>query len=105
MQSISQKPITVLSKIIRYSPGADRNFSGNGIHLWKCSYITMEYNETAGHRDGFYLEFVTKGTMTGNYSHNNLRYGLHFMFSDSNVYKENLFRENGAGGSDVYKKH
>ncbi|MCB0728219.1 MAG: nitrous oxide reductase family maturation protein NosD [Ignavibacteriae bacterium] len=79
--------------------------SGNGIHLWKCSYITMEYNETAGHRDGFYLEFVTKGTMTGNYSHNNLRYGLHFMFSDSNVYKENLFRENGAGVAVMYTKN
>jgi len=76
--------------------------SGNGIHLWKCSYITLEYNETSGHRDGFYLEFVTKGTMTGNYSHNNLRYGLHFMFSDSNIYKENLFRENGAGVAVMY---
>lgn len=79
--------------------------SGNGIHLWKCSYITMEYNEITGHRDGFYLEFVTKGTMTGNYSHDNLRYGLHFMFSDSNVYRENMFRNNGAGVAVMYTRN
>lgn len=79
--------------------------SGNGIHLWKCSDITMEYNETSGHRDGFYLEFVNKGTMKENYSHNNLRYGLHFMFSDSNVYRENLFRENGAGVAVMYSRN
>ncbi|HMQ69704.1 MAG TPA: nitrous oxide reductase family maturation protein NosD [Ignavibacteria bacterium] len=79
--------------------------SGNGVHLWKCTNINLEYNEAEGHRDGFYFEFVTKGTMTGNYSHNNLRYGLHFMFSDSNVYRDNLFRENGAGVAVMYSRN
>jgi len=79
--------------------------SGNGIHLWKCNNITIEYNETTGHRDGIYFEFVTKTNSTGNYSHNNLRYGLHFMFSDSNAYSRNTFRENGAGVAVMYTKN
>ena len=79
--------------------------SGNGIHLWKCNNITIEYNETTGHRDGIYFEFVTKTKITGNYSHNNLRYGLHFMFSDSNAYSRNIFRENGAGVAVMYTKN
>ncbi|MBK8550469.1 MAG: nitrous oxide reductase family maturation protein NosD [Ignavibacteria bacterium] len=79
--------------------------SGNGIHLWKCNNITIEYNETTGHRDGIYFEFVKKTTITANYSHNNLRYGLHFMFSDSNVYRENTFRENGAGVAVMYTRN
>jgi len=79
--------------------------SGNGIHLWKCNNITIEYNEITGHRDGIYFEFVTKTNTTSNYSHNNLRYGLHFMFSDSNAYSRNIFRENGAGVAVMYTKN
>ncbi len=79
--------------------------SGNGIHLWKCNNITIEDNETTGHRDGIYFEFVTKTNIIGNYSHNNLRYGLHFMFSDSNSYSRNTFRENGAGVAVMYTKN
>lgn len=79
--------------------------SGNGIHLWKCNNISIEYNETTGHRDGIYFEFVSKTKITGNYSHNNLRYGLHFMFSDSNAYSRNIFRENGAGVAVMYTKN
>lgn len=79
--------------------------SGNGIHLWKCSNITIENNESTGHRDGIYFEFVKNSFILNNYSHNNLRYGLHFMFSDSNSYRKNLFRENGAGVAVMYTKH
>ncbi len=79
--------------------------SGNGIHMWKCNSINIEYNEITGHRDGIYFEFVTRSVVSGNYSHNNLRYGLHFMFSDSDSYVENSFRENGAGVAVMYTKN
>jgi len=79
--------------------------SGNGIHLWKCNNIRIESNETSGHRDGIYFEFVTNTRILNNYSHNNLRYGLHFMFSDSNSYMKNLFSENGAGVAVMYTKN
>ncbi|MBV6478309.1 MAG: putative ABC transporter binding protein NosD [Ignavibacteria bacterium] len=79
--------------------------SGNGIHLWNCSNILIEKNETSGHRDGIYLEFLKNSKLNGNYSHNNLRYGMHFMFSDSNAYTKNVFRENGAGVAVMYTKY
>lgn len=79
--------------------------SGNGIHLWKCHDIKVEYNEISGHRDGIYFEFVNKTGTLGNYSHGNLRYGLHFMFSDSNTYSNNLFQQNGAGVAVMYTKY
>ena len=34
-----------------------------------------------------------------------MRYGLHFMFSDSCTYRDNQFRENGAGIAVMYTKH
>lgn len=78
--------------------------SGNGIHLWYCRDITIENNQVTGHRDGIYFEFVERGRITGNISENNLRYGLHFMFSDRCHYQSNVFRNNGSGVAVMYTK-
>jgi nitrous oxidase accessory protein len=79
--------------------------SGNGIHLWYCKNITVESNTILNHRDGIYFEFVRHGKITNNFSKGNLRYGLHFMFSDSCEYRENVFEENGAGVAVMYTKN
>lgn len=76
--------------------------SGNGIHLWYCEDILVEDNQISGQRDGIYFEFVMNGKIRNNLSENNLRYGLHFMFSDSCEYTENTFRDNGAGVAVMY---
>jgi nitrous oxidase accessory protein len=75
---------------------------GNGIHLWKCHHITVNNNTIKGHRDGIYFEFVTNSLITKNNSEGNVRYGLHFMFSHNNEYRENSFTENGAGVAVMY---
>lgn len=79
--------------------------SGNGIHLWYCKNITIEDNFINGHRDGIYLEFVRTCHINKNLSENNLRYGLHFMFSDSCSYTSNTFKHNGAGVAVMYTKY
>ncbi len=76
--------------------------SGNGIHLWQCRDIVITDNTIIGHRDGIYLEFVKHSTITGNHSDRNLRYGLHFMFSDSCRYEKNRFLANGSGVAVMY---
>ncbi len=80
------------------------SFSGNGIHLWKCSNIAITNNEVSGQRDGIYLEFSVNSEISGNTSRGNLRYGLHFMFSEGNRYIDNVFRNNGAGVAVMYTK-
>jgi len=75
---------------------------GNGIHLWKCEHMTINNNRVKGHRDGIYFEFVTNSLISKNYSTGNIRYGLHFMFSHNNEYRENKFIENGAGVAVMY---
>jgi nitrous oxidase accessory protein len=79
--------------------------SGNAIHLWSCRRVRIEGNEVRGHRDGIYFEFVKDGWIEGNLSEKNLRYGLHFMFSDRCRYVENTFRENGAGVAVMYTQN
>lgn len=76
--------------------------SGNAIHLWKCRDISITNNRLRGHRDGIYLEFVRHSLIRGNVSEQNLRYGLHFMFSDSCNYERNEFTGNGSGVAVMY---
>lgn len=78
--------------------------SGNGIQIWKCSNIKVENNEIFNMRDGIYFEFVSESVISGNKSRNNLRYGLHFMFSNNNSYSDNLFENNGAGVAVMFSK-
>lgn len=80
------------------------NSSGNGIHAWYSENLCIANNLVAHHRDGIYLEFVNNSDITGNYSTGNIRYGLHFMFSNDNQYEHNTFRDNGAGVAVMFSK-
>lgn len=90
--------------IIKGIPKSEQT-SGNGIHLWKCDSMVVENNEIEGHRDGIYFEFVSHSFIYRNKSHNNIRYGLHFMFSNNDSYMENSFTHNGAGVAVMYSNH
>jgi nitrous oxidase accessory protein len=79
--------------------------SGNGIHCWKCDSLLIIANTVTGHRDGIYFEFVTNSVIWRNKSFNNIRYGLHFMFSNHDTYAVNIFRNNGAGVSVMFSHH
>lgn len=89
---------------IQSSGGTESN-SGNGIHLWSSSEIIIRNNKVSGMRDGIYIEFGKQCMVTKNVCTNNIRYGLHFMFSDYNKYIGNVFEENGAGVAVMFSKH
>ena len=76
--------------------------AGNGIHLWYSARIQIRDNRIRGHRDGIYFEFVEDAEVNHNDSAQNLRYGLHFMFSDDCTYRGNRFADNGAGVAVMY---
>lgn len=77
---------------------------GNGIHCWKSDTLQIIGNQIDGHRDGIYFEFVGASVIWNNISTNNVRYGLHFMFSNDDVYLTNTFKNNGAGVAVMYSK-
>jgi nitrous oxidase accessory protein len=72
---------------------------GSGIHVWNTSHFTLLENDIADVRDGVYIQSSPFGTIRGNVA-KDLRYGLHYMYSDDNVFEDNLF-ENGAAGTAV----
>ncbi len=78
--------------------------SGNGIHCWKSDSMRIIANTVSGHRDGIYFEFVTNSVIWRNISFKNLRYGMHFMFSNDDAYISNVFENNGAGVAVMFSK-
>jgi nitrous oxidase accessory protein len=95
--------VTVKNNDITGSPRSEQ-LTGNGIHLWKSSHASIYGNHVRGHRDGIYFEFVTASMIRGNLSEKNIRYGLHFMFSNDDQYLDNIFKNNGAGVAVMYSK-
>ncbi len=90
------------NKIIAF--GTEEQQIGNGIHCWKSDSLLIIGNNISGHRDGIYFEFVTHSVIWRNISYHNIRYGLHFMFSNDDAYFTNLFRSNGAGVAVMFSK-
>lgn len=78
--------------------------SGNGIHLWSCAGVRVRGNHVSGHRDGIYLEHAAGSVMEENIVEGNMRYGLHFMFSNDSLYRANRFTRNGAGVAVMYSR-
>ena len=76
--------------------------SGNGIHCWKSDSMRIIGNKITGHRDGIYFEFVKNSIIWRNTSTKNIRYGLHFMFSNDDMYVANVFTSNGSGVSVMF---
>jgi nitrous oxidase accessory protein len=94
----------IRKNVITGTPGEEQS-TGNGIHLWKCNHARVENNHVSGHRDGIYFEFVTESLIQNNYSEKNIRYGLHFMFSNNDQYISNTFHDNGAGVAVMFSHH
>ena len=78
--------------------------SGNGIQLWYSKNIEIEHNFIQHVRDGIYLEFSDQCIIKNNVSALNIRYGLHFMFSNDDTYQDNTFENNGAGVAVMFSK-
>ncbi len=97
-----RSPACTLSNIQCYGTSAVESLSGNGVHLWKSPHCVIMRCFVTHHRDGLYFEFSRNCRIESNEAVANMRYGLHFMFSDSNVYRNNVFRNNGAGVAVMY---
>lgn len=87
-----------------YGEAVQQINSGNAIHLWHCNHVKILNNHIKKHRDGIYFEFVDNSEIIGNVSEDMLRYGLHFMFSNDDLYRDNVFKNNGAGVAVMFSK-
>lgn len=76
---------------------------GSGIHVWNTDGFTLAGNRVRWARDGYYIQSSPHGVVRGNLA-SELRYGLHYMFSDDNVFEENTFERSDAGAVLMYSR-
>ena len=84
-------------------PGRDPGEIGSGIHVWNTNGFTLIDNEMIATRDGIYIQSSPHGVVRGNRARD-LRYGLHYMFSDDNLFEDNTFENSAAGGALMYSR-
>ena len=99
---LREAPDGVVEKcFIRGIPGKAPGEKGSGIHVWGTEGFRFTENEVVDARDGFYIQSSSKGRIVGNVARD-LRYGLHYMYADDNVFEDNLFENNAAGAVVMY---
>lgn len=74
---------------------------GSGIHIWNSRHNRCSGNIITDVRDGFYIQnanntFLDLNEVSG------VRYGLHYMYADSNTFIHNRFLKNVAGAAIMY---
>ncbi len=76
---------------------------GSGIHVWNTVQFTLRNNTIRYSRDGFYIQSSHWGLVTGNRV-SDIRYGLHYMYSDDNRFEDNTFERGAAGAALMYSR-
>ena len=89
--------------VVRGVPGREPGEKGSGIHIWNTDGFALIENEIVDARDGIYIQSSPNGRTLRNYAHD-LRYGLHYMFSDDNLFEDNRFENAAAGTAIMYSK-
>jgi nitrous oxidase accessory protein len=76
---------------------------GAGIHIWYSAGNTIDENVISLMRDGMYLQNADQSVIRGNHVFD-LRYGLHYMYSNDNIFEDNIFENNIAGAAIMYSR-
>ncbi|HEX4954693.1 MAG TPA: nitrous oxide reductase family maturation protein NosD [Thermoanaerobaculia bacterium] len=93
----------VEGSVIEGIPGKEAGEKGSGIHVWNTRGFRLEDNRISDTRDGLYVQSSSHGVVRGNVARD-LRYGLHYMFSDDNLFEDNRFENGAAGTALMYSK-
>ena len=92
---------TVQGTLVEGVPGLEPGEKGSGIHVWNTDGFTLTDNRIYEARDGLYIQSSPHGFVARNVA-SRVRYGLHYMFSDDNVFEDNLFEYAAAGSAIMY---
>ncbi len=89
--------------LIRGIAGRAPGEKGSGIHAYNTQRFRFTGNELVDVRDALYLQNSSNGIIRGNVARD-MRYGLHYMFSDDNTFEDNTFERGDAGTAVMYSK-
>lgn len=79
------------------------NERGNGVHVWNAPGAVVEDNEIRYGRDGIFVTTSRENRFAGN-SFQDLRFGVHYMYTQQSVVEENTSYGNHVGYALMYSK-
>ena len=88
---------------VRGDRSKDPGDQGSAIHVWDTQAFRIVDNDVRYSRDGFYIQSSNGGFIAKNVAAD-LRYGLHYMFSDDNTFEDNRFENGAAGAAIMYSR-
>ena len=88
---------------VRGIAGRDPGEKGSGIHAYNLVDFRFDDNVIVDVRDGLFLQNASRGRLSRNHV-SDVRYGLHYMFSDDNVFEDNTFERGAAGSAIMYSE-
>ena len=89
---------------MRGIPGKDPGEKGSGIHVWNTLRVPPRpATRSSTCATGSTCSRPRSGVIRGNVARD-LRYGLHYMFSDDNLFEDNTFENGAAGTAIMYSK-
>ncbi len=94
---------TVTGNVIQGRARLGLGERGSGIHIWNSRHNTITGNTIRQVRDGIYFERAYWSVIRGNRLFD-LRYGLHYMWSDDNHFEDNLSYDNVSGAAIMYSR-
>lgn len=93
----------ILNNTIRGRSELELGERGAGIHVWNSLRNRFVGNVITEARDGFYIQNANHSWIERNECFN-VRYGLHYMYADSNTFLFNSFHHNVAGAAVMYSR-
>ena len=81
--------------------GKDPGEQGSGIHVWNTTGFRLDSNTIRYSRDGIYIQSSPSGVVIAN-AVSDVRYGVHYMFSDENTFENNTFERSAAGAAVMF---
>jgi nitrous oxidase accessory protein len=94
---------TVTGNTISGRAHLDLGERGSGIHVWNSRGNQLVGNKITDVRDGFYIQNAS-GQRSERNEVSRSRYGLHYMYADSNIFLYNVFHSNVAGAAVMYSR-
>ena len=95
--------MTIEGCVIRGIPGLSAGEKGSGLHIYNTDGFRLTGNTIRDARDGIYIQASPHGFTSHNLA-THLRYGLHYMYSDDNVFEDNRFEYCDAGTAIMYSR-
>lgn len=94
---------TIAHVTVQGQAGRPPGEQGSGIHLYNAQRFSVADSTVVDMRDGIYIQSASNGAVRRT-DVRHVRYGLHYMYADDNVFEDNRFEDSAAGAALMFSR-